>query len=355
MITHIIHGSDIEKSLITALQKQLTIEDGILKFMFHAVDDRHLEAGNWIPFEDLFHAGRRFRSAKGISDKDIVYTLTERSNAQNYFASLDPSDMRTGFLHAGDWDLFIDCDRSLPIAFTIVNMLVGYFVLPSSDRFEDLLHQSPIGCVNDFCDDKREVIFKLRTGDVCSDCIRSMQRNGWSDLKIDHAMRILSTLSVEMRYNTHFQPVMEPSGIHIDMNKGTLVLPEYDFLTIGLTPFDLTYYLFYLRYAGEDGLYQTEFEKGWAHEALFLIYKKLRPLIDNEKELRLTVKTLTDVQVREQARARIKKLFTSVLGPRLAKPYLINGSRGKPTRVQIPLSRVAVVGFANWMELPHRL
>lgn len=354
MITHIIHGSDISKTLITALQKHLTVEDGILKFIFHSVDDLHLEAENWIPFDDLFEAGRRFRSEKDISDKDIVYTLTERSNAQNYFASLDPTDMRTGFLHAGDWDLFIDCDRSLPIAFTILNMLVGYFVLPSSDRFEEIFHQSPIGCVNDFCDDKREVIFKLRTGDVCTGCIRSMQQNGWSDLKIDHAMRILSALSIEMRYNAQFQPVMEPSGIHIDMKSTELILPDYEFLEIPLQPVDLTFYLFYLRYAGADGLYQIVFEQQWAQDALFMIYKKLRPMITNDKELRATAKAFADLQVREQARARIKKIFTSILGPRLAKPYLIQGARGEPTRTEIPMEKVRVVNFQDWEQLPER-
>jgi len=354
MITHIIHGSDIKTELIVSLQKQLAIEGGILKFMFHAVDDRHLQAGEEIPFEDLFDACRRFRSAKKISDQEIVYTLTAHSNTYNFFASLDPSDMRNGFLHAGDWHLYIDCATSLPIAFTIVNMLVGYFVIPSPDRVEDFLHVSPIGCVNDFCHYKREVIFKLRTGDVCTDCINSMQKNGWSDLKIDHAMRILSALAVEMRYNKNFQPKLGASEILIDMNTATMILPEYDALNIPLAPFDLAYYLFYLRYAGENGLYQTEFEQKWAHEALFLIYQKLRPLVRNERELRLTVKTLSDMQVREQARARIKKIFTSKLGPRLAQSYLINGSRGKPSRIDIPLTRVSVLNFSKWMELPER-
>jgi len=355
MITHIIHGSDIPKTLTEALQKQLTAASGILKFTFNTVDDRHLyRADGGTPLEDLFEAGSRFRQANRIADRDFVIVLTEYPNAQNFYASLNPVDTRSGFVHAGDWEFYIDCARELPIAFTIVNLLVAYHTCPTFDAMYDFLHHRPIGCANDLCYNKREVIFKLRTGDVCAECIRAMQRSGWSDLGIDHAMRILSTLSSEMRFNRHFQPVMEPSGIHIDMNAGSLILPDYEFLNIPLTPFDLTYYLFYLRYAGEDGLYQTEFEQGWAQEALFLIYQKLRPLIDNERELRLTVKTLSDMQVREQARARIKKIFTSILGPRLVKPYLIEGSRGKPTRIHIPLTRVNVVNFSKWMELPER-
>jgi hypothetical protein len=60
------------------------------------------------------------------------------------------------------------------------------------------------------------------------------------------------------------------------------------------------------------------------------------------------------MQVREQARARIKKIFTSILGPRLAKPYMIQGTRGKPTRTEIPLEKVRVVNYQEWEQLPER-
>ena len=354
MNTHIIYGSDIPKSLVSAIEKHLSAEPGILKFKFHSVDDRHLEAGEGIPLQDLFDAGRRFREAHRTPDKDFVFTLTEFPNAQNFYASLNPLDTRTGFLHAGDWELFIECERELPIAFTIVNMLVGYHTSPSFHQMADFLHHRPIGCANDLCFNKREVIFKLRTGDVCSNCIQAMQRNKWSDLGIDHAMRILSALSSDMRFNRYFQPVMEPSGIHIDMNSAQLILPGYELLEIPLQPVDLTYYLFYLRYAGEEGLYQIVFEQQWAQDALFMIYKKLRPLNNNDKELRATAKAFTDMQVREQARARIKKIFTSILGPRLAKPYMIQGARGKPTRTEIPIEKLRVVNFNEWEQLPER-
>ena len=190
MNTHIIHGSDIPETLVSAIEKHLAAEPGILKFTFHRVDDRHLAAGEGIPLQDLFDAGRRFREANSIPNKDFVFTLTEFPNAQNFYASLNPADTRTGFLHAGDWELFIECERELPIAFTIVNMLVGYHTSPYFHQMADFLHHRPIGCANDLCFNKREVIFKLRTGDVCSNCIQAMQRNKWSDLGIDHAMRM---------------------------------------------------------------------------------------------------------------------------------------------------------------------
>lgn len=354
MNTHIIHGSDIDETLVSAIEKRLAQESGILKFKFHSVYDGHLQGGDWIPLQDLFDAGRRFRDAHRIPDKDFVFTLTERSNAQNFYASLDPADTRTGFLHAGDWELFIECERELPIAFTIVNMLVGYHTSPAFDQMADFLHHRPIGCANDLCFNKREVIFKLRTGDVCAKCIAAMQRNGWSDLGIDHAMRIISALSADMRFNRFFKPVMEPSKIHIDMDKAKLILPDYDFMEVPLQQVDLAFYLFYLRYAGKEGLYHLSFEQEWAQEALFQIYKKLRPLIRHDNELKATARAFTNLQVREQARSRIKRKFKSLLGPRLAMPYFIESGDGSTTKTGIPLKKVKVVNFEKWDHLPKR-
>lgn len=354
MNTHIIHGSDIPATLVSDIAKRLASEPGILKFTFDTVDDRHLERVYAIPLQDLFDAGRRFREASRIPQDDFVITLTEYANAQNFYASLNPADTRTGFVHAGDWPMYIDCERELPIAFTIVNLLVAYHTCPTFDQMNDFLHHKPIGCANDLCNNKREVIFKLRTGDLCVRCIKAMQRSGWSDLGIDHAMRIMSTLSTDMRFNRYFQPVMEPSGIHVDMDEAALILPDYGMLNIPLQPLDLAFYVFYLRYTGEDGLYQIAFEQDWAQKALFEIYRKLRPLSENDRELMLSARTFSNIQVREQSRSRIKRNFTSVLGPRLAKPYLIQGARGKPTRTGIPISKVKVVNFAQWANLPER-
>lgn len=354
MITHIIHGSDIPKSLASAIGKQLGSQSGILKFTFHTVDDRHLERGDDLTLQELFEVGHRFRKAKGVPGHDFVINLTARANAQNFYASLDPADLRTGFVHAGDWELFIECERELPVAFTIVNLLVAYYTCPVFDQLYHFLHHKPIGCANDLCYNKREVIFKLRTGDVCADCIRAMQRNGWSDLGIDHALRIMTDLSTGMRFNRFFEPVMEPSSIRINMEGGGVVtLPEYGNLNIPIPPIDLAYYVFYLRYSGQDGLFQSAFTEKWAQAAIHQIYWRLRPNI-NERELNATVRTFGNVQIREQSRSRIKKIFTSVLGPRLAKPYLIEGIRGKPSRVGVPLTRVHVRNFGQWMDLPDR-
>lgn len=352
MITHIIYGSDIPKTSIDRIKELIEKEKGILRFRFHAVDDWHLEQGDTLSLSSLFEHGRRFRMSKGNLAEDFVITLTDRPNVQNFYASLDPTDNRTGFIHTGDWELFIDCERELPVTFTIVNLLIAYHTSPNFEQMYDFLHHRPIGCANDLCFNKREVIFKLRTGDVCADCIRAMQANGWSDLGIDHAMRILTMLSQDMRFNRYFQPVMEPSRMRIDMNDGgSVTLPEYGDLELNIPPIDLTYYLFFLRYSGDEGFFQKVFSDDWAKTAIYIIYEKLRPLM-SERELRATAKNFENKELREQCKSRINRIITEALGSRLAKPYLIEGQRGKPFKVALQLTKVEVLNFKEWLELP---
>ena len=352
MITHLIHGSDLPKTSIDRIKELIAQEKGMLRFQFHAVEDWHLEQGDTLSLQSLFENGRRFRKSKGILAEDFVITLTDRPNMQNFYASLDPADTRTGFVHSGDWGLFIDCERELPVAFTIVNLLIAYHTCPEFQQMADFLHHRPIGCANDLCYNKREVIFKLRTGDVCAGCIRAMQANGWSDLGIDHAMRILTHFSEGMRFNRFFQPVMEPSMLRIDMEGGGRVtLPGYDNLELSIPPLELAYYLFFLRYSGDDGLLQTVFSDEWAKKALSKIYWKLKPLL-NEPELWAIVKKFEDKALREQCKSRVNRIITDALGSRLAKPYLIDGQRRKPFKVELPLTKVEVVNFSKWLELP---
>ena len=357
MITHIIHGSDIPKELVSAIEEQLAAETGILKFKFHTVDDGHLKAGNWIPLQDLFDAGHRFREANQIPVNDFVITLTDRSNAQNYYASLDPLNTRTGFIHTGDWERYIDCVRELPIAFTIVNLLVVYYTCPIFSQMEKHLHKKHIGCANDLCTQKYEVIFKLRTGDICKDCIEAMRRNNWSILGIDHAMRIMSALSKQMLFNNHFDDIIESSRIRIEIGKydrGTLSLPEYGGLIIDMDPMDLAFYLFFLRYKGDTGLHMTVFSNPWAREAFGKIYGKFKPLI-SEAEMDVLIDKLANRKsnIRSEIISRINGAFTSILGPRLALHYLIKGERSKPFRIEVPLTKVEVINFKSWMELPN--
>jgi hypothetical protein len=356
MITHIIYGSDLPKSSIDRIKKLIEQEKGLLRFRFHAVEDWHLEQGDLLAFETLFENGQRFRRSKRIPEKEFVITITDRPNAQNFYASLDPEDPYTGFVHSGEWEHYIQCERELPVAFTIVNLLIAFYTCPSYDQVHNYLHQRPIGCANDFCFNKREVIFKLRTGDVCTDCIRAMQGNGWSDLVIDHAMRIISALSGDMRYNRFFQPVMEPSNIRFDMETGIVTLPAYQHLKIDLDPQDVVFYLFFLRYSEDDGLHMSVFNTDqWAKDAFALIYQRLWTHRE-VNDFGPVIARLADPQSnrRSECKSRINKALTDVLGSRLAKPYLIEGEPKKPFKVALPLTKVEVVNYRGWMDLPAR-
>jgi hypothetical protein len=72
----------------------------------------------------------------------------------------------------------------------------------------------------------------------------------------------------------------------------------------------------------------------------------------SERELRATAKNFENKELREQCKSRINRIITEALGSRLAKPYLIEGQRGKPFKVALQLTKVEVLNFKEWLELP---
>jgi hypothetical protein len=132
---------------------------------------------------------------------------------------------------------------------------------------------------------------------------------------------------------------------------GHITLPGYGNLELPIPPLELAYYLFFLRYSGDDGFYQKVFSEEWAKKALYEIYWKLKPLL-HEPELWEVVKKFEDKALREQCKSRVNRIITEALGSRLAKPYIIDGQRGKPFKVELPLTKVEVLNFRKWLELP---
>ncbi len=83
---------------------------------------------------------------------------------------------------------------------------------------QQLVHQQPIGCINDLCMEKREIILKLRTADICRNCMQVL-RNQLSDQYIRHARNIMESLRLKMLLSQNFLQDSAPSRMRIDRHK----------------------------------------------------------------------------------------------------------------------------------------
>jgi hypothetical protein len=351
MKTLILHGPDITDERANGILANLTKVNGPLEFKLVKISERPDGGQGEVSLASLFAVCDRYRKSAKPAETDFVIFITDRPNENNFYASLDPENTRNGFVHSGEWETYIRCDSNIPVAFTILNLVIAWHTSPRFEDMYDTLHHRPIGCANDLCYQKRDVIFKLRTGDVCVDCIGKMQANNWSDLRIDHALRILEHLSKGMRYKQFFRPVIKESRMVVDMDKAMVTLPDYEGVRINISPLDLAFYLLFLKRTGGNGLAFEDLGKPEILKELLDYYHKLKPLSERE-ELKFTADLIGNVtnKSRHERRTGVKNAFVSALGERLAEPYILVGKRAKPMKISLPVDKIMV----KWEKVPFK-
>lgn len=349
MKIHLLPDAGMDAGRVERIRELLEETNGAIGFRLHA---RVPVSTLWdaATFDELFTIVSAERVSLGLPSNEYLILLTDRPNQRNFFASLDPRQTRNGFVHAGDWNLFLPCDNAVPVAFTVMNLVLLHKTEPDPEGWLKVLHQHPIGCVHDFCGDKRDVIFKLRTGDICNDCIARMRTNGLSDLYIDHAIRILEHLSGQMKHHFAFKPNLPMSRMVIDLKAGTLTLPDLDGAMVAMDPIDLTYYVALLFF--QDGILNDAWNQDESVGKIWsAAYRVVRPLL-SEKELAATIKTQCANEKERNVRTRrVKEAFEGKLGHKVAEDYILHVKRSVSRRITLPRNLVTIRNFNSLTNL----
>ena len=159
------------------------------------------KASKW---ETLFAKCNNYRLRRGINNDEFVILLTEISNDKNWFASLDEKMPTNGFIHTSDWNHFIKCNDAFPIAYEVIALLLQKHMFNDYDELRTSVHIDPIGCVNDMCLEKKDIKLKLRTADICADCMNKLKAK-LSFAEIHQALNIMESLRVKMLFSQNFK------------------------------------------------------------------------------------------------------------------------------------------------------
>ena len=292
------------------------------------------ETATW---DTLFKKCNNYRKSKSIPPDEFVLLLTDIPNSMNWFASLDEKMPFNGFIHTDDWETFINCSEEFPVAYEVIALLLQKNMFQGIADVRASVHQSPIGCINDFCANKREIILKLRTADICSSCM-GMLKNKVSIPILHHALAIMESLRVKMLYAQNFKQEKPLSRLLINERK-KIYLPDFENIEVKLTPLEKSLYLLFLKYP--EGIYLSSLSEH--RQELYAIYASLSNMgMLNEMQLRIDdmVNALSDsasIKI-----SKIKKAFEIAIGEDLAKNYYIKGANGEVKKIDLNRELVEV-------------
>jgi hypothetical protein len=186
-----------------------------------------LQAASW---QTLFSKCNQYRADRLIPQEDMVILLTDISNPDNQFSAVDDDHTTNGYVHTDHWDHYIPCSPAFPIAYHVASLAVQRHIREAIGKNSTNLHPDPIGCINDHCKQKREVVLKLRTADICGECL-DIIRPRLNDAYIQHILKILDTLRIRMLFAQNFRQDSALSRLVID-NKYQISLPDFGNITI---------------------------------------------------------------------------------------------------------------------------
>ena len=124
-----------------------------------------------LAWDIVFAAIREQRSLRELLPTAFVYLLTHSRNEFNWFAAENETDMRSGFGHVDDFSWITTAPASAISAHYLLKGIFNALLHEAGVDWRALWHSESRGCLFDFCEQKADLGLKLRTGDICGDCL----------------------------------------------------------------------------------------------------------------------------------------------------------------------------------------
>lgn len=301
-----------------------------------------------LPWKTIFGLCDIYRKENGVKDEDIVVLLTDYRNSKRWFSAWDESGKKNYFIQTSNWDFFVDSDSCYPVVYELASVPLYFSLCETPDDLLKLAHRDPKGCPFDFCGDKKDVILKLRTGDICQECREIMIQNNFDPAVARQIFSIFDNIRSQMLFKERFSVTQQLSKIEVNLPKRELKFISIGGITVKLNPMEISVYQLFISLSPDQGIafnymvdYRDKIRELYKRHAttaeIALIESRVNAIVENSDD------TLS------QLISRINKKIKDIVGEGIARNYQIIGERAEPRKIL--LNRELV----QFVELPNRI
>jgi hypothetical protein len=144
-----------------------------------------------LPWETAFSKLDKLRQEGEVGDQTFLSLLTCSSNEKNWFAVESDKQLRNSFVHVGDFSWMTSAPDSIISTHYLLKAVFNCLVTEAGVPWQRLVHKKIRGCFYDFCEEKIELNLKLRTADICGDCMEAFHEIGIPDSLIQQTVEIM--------------------------------------------------------------------------------------------------------------------------------------------------------------------
>ena len=294
------------------------------------------EEASW---RQLFESCKAHRHVNNIPEEDAVVLLTDIYNNNNWFAA-NEEGRRNFFIHTADWDYYLgnSTDKRYPIAYHLASSLLRYWMFDDYSQVLHYSHKDPRGCIMDFCSDKREVILKMRTADVCGDCLDTLGERDIDHRIILDCFSIMDGVRSGMMFRSRSEKINRPSRLEIRGEMKKLFLKDLGNLEVRLNPKEKSVYMLFLDHP--EGIHLQDLHKHY--DKLKGYYSRFSNIEDPDR-INGSLDRLLDLNTDNfhVVLSRIKRKFRKAVGDPMSRHYIISGLRGEPRAISLDRSLVS--------------
>ena len=295
---------------------------------------------NMRTWEQLFEHCELYRTKHRVSRNDLVVLLTDDNNDKNWFGSVAPN-MKDYFIQTSNWEAYFgDVDVRFPIAYEVIVWVMRYYMFTNNQAVYDGVHHTPFGCIMDFCQNKSQISLKMRTADVCPDCMKVLRDRDISPFILKQFFTILEGIRAGMIFRGRTILLFEPSKLEISGLMKKIKFTDIGNLELRLNPKEKTLYLLYLDHPEGIMLNNIQDFRKEVEDYYFRF-----AVGDNDEAKKRAIDLLLNPQEgdRDTVISRINSRIRNTVGEDLAEFYIIKGERGGAKKIK--LDRELVIGL----------
>lgn len=297
----VLHILNERKSHVTFVDGGI-IDDRGMKLLFN-----HYHEKPNLSFQDIWKIIGDYRYINKIDDNAYVAMLTPKKNNLNWFSAFNGKDL---FVDTNDWNLYTEKESKYGIAFSIIENLIQTLMnlnINDVQNEPNIHYEKSIGCINDFCGTKSDIMFKFRNVYICPSCQERIKKERIDIPTITHLIDLIESLRSRMVNNFQWLDNYVVDQVTVD-EKGDLKIGDKA-VNFG----EQHKSIYYLFLNNEKGIVTTNLSD--YQEALVKLYYNLRHNTDATVSNR-AINTHKEVEknvIKESTMKEIKNMFTPII------------------------------------------
>ena len=202
-------------------------------------------------FNHYFQQCLSFRDEKGnIKSSDLVILLTNQRNENNYFGYCD-NIVKNVFIQCSNWNFIFgeeEFNPTLAISYEVIAWTLRSLIFRHKVELTSYVNPIPKGCVMDMCTEKKDISFKMRTGDISPAILELIRTRGISPSQTNQLFNGMEKIRSGIIFRERIGVTNNETRLRVKEKGKKLVIVLVDFgdLPVKFSPLELAIYLVFL-------------------------------------------------------------------------------------------------------------